>query len=504
MRTADALALSLSALLSLSCGNVAGDADAGGPSIDADNGDGGAGGADAAVPVISAIVPDWGPLAGGTEVTITGSGFSAGGTPTVTFGDNDGTDVNVVSDTELTVVTPNGPHAQVDVTVSNDNGSTGGLMFRYLAALYAAPSMGNKNGTLPGNLFSINPATGGAVSIGPLGVPITGMALSPDGVLFGIRPGVYGGGGKLAAGPIPGAPPIPMIGELYTINPYTAAVTLIGQLHDGDGLQYHVVAGIAFIGATLYGWNEDGPVQSDTLVQIDPATAECTEIGVNTVGTSGTGFTSDPTGRLLATFGGVINVVNPADGVVTPGPALNPNLGSVNAITFVGSQMYGSRKAGGGDLALAPGALMNAELVSIDHSTGAVTVIGFLPDNIDALCGIPTIAAAGPPPVTPPAAVAPRRANAPVPTASALTVRAGDRVLLAGVPAALELAPLADGVAGARALEIATVADSLRVDLATVKARGLRLKLNQRGLYKLMDGAGNKLGEGVITIRVVD
>ena len=71
-----------------------------------------------ATPAISSVSPSSGPLAGGTTVTITGTGFSDLGltTPTVTFtpvagsgssaGGEDGFDVTVVSDTELTVLTP--------------------------------------------------------------------------------------------------------------------------------------------------------------------------------------------------------------------------------------------------------------------------------------------------------------------------------------------------------------------------------------------------------------
>jgi len=79
---------------------------------------------DAAPISITGITPNNGPLTGGTTVTITGTGFSAGAT-TVKFGTNNGTGVSIVSDAQLTVLTPaaaaNGP---VAVALANDNGTT--------------------------------------------------------------------------------------------------------------------------------------------------------------------------------------------------------------------------------------------------------------------------------------------------------------------------------------------------------------------------------------------
>ncbi|MGD0748262.1 MAG: IPT/TIG domain-containing protein [Acidimicrobiales bacterium] len=86
-----------------------------------------------ATPAISSVSPVSGPLAGGTTVTITGTGFKDLGltTPTVSFtpiagGGQDlaGANATVVSDTELTVVTPDATAAagagtsSLDTTVS--------------------------------------------------------------------------------------------------------------------------------------------------------------------------------------------------------------------------------------------------------------------------------------------------------------------------------------------------------------------------------------------------
>jgi hypothetical protein len=58
----------------------------------------------AAAPAITAIAPSSGPPAGGTSVTITGSGFTAA--TKVAFGAVAATSFNVVSDTKITAVSP--------------------------------------------------------------------------------------------------------------------------------------------------------------------------------------------------------------------------------------------------------------------------------------------------------------------------------------------------------------------------------------------------------------
>jgi hypothetical protein len=66
----------------------------------------------------TSVSPNNGPEAGGTTVTVTGSGFHCA-VVTVKFGGNIGTSLNVINDSTLTVVTPAGS-GTVDVTVTID------------------------------------------------------------------------------------------------------------------------------------------------------------------------------------------------------------------------------------------------------------------------------------------------------------------------------------------------------------------------------------------------
>ncbi len=111
----------------------------------------------AAPPAVATIVPAAGVVDGATRVTVTGSGFT--GATEVSFGDNPGVGLIVLSDTQLTVFSPPGTDkSAVDVSVSTANGTspTGGPQFTYAAA--AAPtnvSCTPTSGGLPGGTLVV-------------------------------------------------------------------------------------------------------------------------------------------------------------------------------------------------------------------------------------------------------------------------------------------------------------------------------------------------------------
>ncbi|PWD51788.1 hypothetical protein C8046_15180 [Serinibacter arcticus] len=85
-------------------------------------------------PTLSTLDPDSGPVAGGTTVTVSGAGFVAGAFVTVDGVPVDAADVTVVSETELTYVSPAHPAGAVDVTVTTPGGTSAPLTFTYLDA----------------------------------------------------------------------------------------------------------------------------------------------------------------------------------------------------------------------------------------------------------------------------------------------------------------------------------------------------------------------------------
>ncbi|HJQ71510.1 MAG TPA: IPT/TIG domain-containing protein [Blastocatellia bacterium] len=76
-------------------------------------------------PVVNSVSPNTGTTAGGTSITITGSGFTTGAT--VMVGGVPATSVNVSSGTTITAVTPAHAAGAVDVRVTNTNGLGGTL-----------------------------------------------------------------------------------------------------------------------------------------------------------------------------------------------------------------------------------------------------------------------------------------------------------------------------------------------------------------------------------------
>ena len=76
-----------------------------------------------ATPAVTSVSPNAGPLAGGTSVTITGTGFT--GATEVDFGANPATSVVVASDTQITCKSPAHAAATVHVTVTTSGGTSG-------------------------------------------------------------------------------------------------------------------------------------------------------------------------------------------------------------------------------------------------------------------------------------------------------------------------------------------------------------------------------------------
>jgi hypothetical protein len=140
-------------------------------------------------PVLSAVTPADGPSLGGTQVTITGTGFLDGAT--VEFGSGDtrsaAQSVVVVSSTEITATAPAHPGGVATVTVTNPDRGTATLPGSFTYTPSAAPtlasiaplsgsSLGGANMTLLGSGF----ASGAVVRFGDLaagGVEVPGAVI---------------------------------------------------------------------------------------------------------------------------------------------------------------------------------------------------------------------------------------------------------------------------------------------------------------------------------------
>lgn len=105
-------------------------------------------------PQISQIVPNFGPIAGGTDITIRGQRFEAGSK--VFIGGNECENLVIVSDTEITCTTPAGTAGRAAVMITGPNGTyTDANGFLYV------DYSGGGGGTTPGGPGAIGlPSTG--------------------------------------------------------------------------------------------------------------------------------------------------------------------------------------------------------------------------------------------------------------------------------------------------------------------------------------------------------
>ncbi|RUR01400.1 IPT/TIG domain-containing protein [Labedella endophytica] len=144
-----------------------------------------------AVPATTELDPDRGPVTGGTEVTITGTGFT--GVTEVTFGGEPGTELVVVSDTEITVTSPAGGPGTVDVVVTSPVGSSAALPFEYFPVTVVTaidPETGDEAGgtavTITGDAFT------GATGVTFDGVPATEFVVVDDETITAVTPAGVG------------------------------------------------------------------------------------------------------------------------------------------------------------------------------------------------------------------------------------------------------------------------------------------------------------------------
>ncbi len=117
---------------------------------------------------VSSVLPSQGPLAGGETVTLSGSGFT--GATQVSFGSTAGTNVNVLSDSQLTVVSPAGASGQVSLTVTTPSGTSSG-----------GPGYTYTDGPIVTSVSPTSGPPGGGTSVTVSGFNLTGAT----GVSFG-------------------------------------------------------------------------------------------------------------------------------------------------------------------------------------------------------------------------------------------------------------------------------------------------------------------------------
>ncbi len=199
-------------------------------------------------PTATGLTPPSGPTAGGTRVTVTGTGFVPGQT-TVTIGGNTvpASAVTVTSPTTLTFLTP--PHAAgpVQATVTTPAGTSGPLPYRYVPPPTATgltppqgPSTGGTHVTVTGTGFVPGQTT---VTIGGITIPASGVTVtSPTTLTFVTPPHAVGPVTVTVQTPGGTAGPLP-----YTYVPVPTATGLDPDHGGTAGGTTVVVTGSGFV-----------------------------------------------------------------------------------------------------------------------------------------------------------------------------------------------------------------------------------------------------------------
>jgi hypothetical protein len=222
-----------------------------------------------------------------------------------------------------------------------------------------------------GQLFTVNSATAAATLVGPIlegvnPVAITGLAFNPTtGVLYAVS------AGNGATDPR----------SLFTIDPATGAATLIGA---SGGLQ---ASDLSFNAAgVLFAWRQN----LNLLATVNLATGVPTSLGASGIaGTTGGGLALNGAGTAFlsaTTASGTLDTVNTATGTGTTGPAITGAVfpQSMNAMAFSGATLFAVNSNTAG--------VASTHLVTINTATGAVTDIGALPNDTDAIAFGPALA----------------------------------------------------------------------------------------------------------------
>jgi len=121
-------------------------------------------------PTVTAISPVSGTTAGGTAVSVTGTGFLAGAN--VTLGGTAATNVNVVSNTSVTATTAAHTAGAVNVTVTNTDGQSGTLTNAYTytnptpTVSMISPTSGTTGGGTPVTITGTGFLAGASVTLG--------------------------------------------------------------------------------------------------------------------------------------------------------------------------------------------------------------------------------------------------------------------------------------------------------------------------------------------------
>ncbi|MCC6387781.1 MAG: IPT/TIG domain-containing protein [Dehalococcoidia bacterium] len=213
----------------------------------------------AAAPTVISVSPLMGPVAGGTTVTISGSGFTnvtpGVPCPAVKFGATSAASCNVVNDTTISATTPAGASAgAVQVTVTNNTAetSTAAVNFTYVAQPVVStlsPVTGSTSGGTTVAITGTGLLNTSSVSFG--GTPATSITVQNDNLLSVTAP-AHAAGAVTVTVTTPGGTSVAGAGTTYTYTLAPAPVITAVSPTSGttSGGTVVTITGTDLLGAT--------------------------------------------------------------------------------------------------------------------------------------------------------------------------------------------------------------------------------------------------------------
>ncbi|WP_310723470.1 IPT/TIG domain-containing protein [Streptomyces sp. N2A] len=265
-------------------------------------------------PVLSSVTPASGPAAGGTTVTLTGSGLS--GTTAVRFGSTVASSFTVVSDTQVTAVAPAGS-GTVQITVTTPGGTSNGVAYAYGSVPVVSGVSPNQGPVFGGNTVIVTGSNfSGATAVTFGTTTATSFTVdSPTRISAVVPPGAAGAVQITVTGP--GGTSAPGATYFYLAAPVLTGVTpASGPL--GGGISV-TLTGSHFLNATAVRFGAAAAsftVVSDTrITAVAPPSSTTGAVQVTVTTPGGTG--GDLTYEYLAAP--VLTALSPAVGRVSGG-----------------------------------------------------------------------------------------------------------------------------------------------------------------------------------------
>jgi hypothetical protein len=282
----------------------------------------------AVAPTIASLSPNQGPAAGGTSVTITGTGFT--GTTAVTFGGTPATSFTVDSDTQITAVAPANNPGAVDVVVTNPAGPSAPQTFTYLPAPTITsltpnqgPEAGGTSVTITGTGFT------GTTGVTFGGTPATSFVVDSDTTISAITP-AHTAGAVPTVVTAPGGDSAPQT-FTYLPSPPTIGSLSPNQGPDTGGTTV-TITGTNFTGTTAvtFGGTPATSFAVDSDTTITAVTPPHSAGGVPTIVTNSAGPSAPQTFTYLPTP--TVTSLSP-----NQGPAAGGTSVTITGTTFTGA-----------------------------------------------------------------------------------------------------------------------------------------------------------------------